>query len=530
MGVHLLKVSIVTFAVGQVLIFSMLTNAQVVITNLGKVKGQTTDRVTSFKGIPFAAPPVGDLRWRPPQPAVGWKGVRDATQYGHDCMQKPFPSDAAPLGTTPSEDCLVGNVWLPEHHTGKLPILIWIYGGGWVNGGSSPAVYDGSQFAKQGILFYSFNYRLGRFGFFAHPALTAESRDGMLGNYAFMDQIAAIKWIRENAQAFGGDPDNVTVFGESAGGWSVHMLMTSPLASGLFQRAMAQSGGGREIINATGLRQGLNGRPSAEQIGLAFAASKGLKGNDATALHKLRALPAQSVVDDLNMATMQAHASTFPGPMIDGNTVVGRFDDLYSDGKNQKVPMLAGANNMDIGFAFGNTPEELFAAFGSNAQAARKAYDPSGSDNIAALRIAIGADALMLEPARFSLRVLAAQGLPVWEYRFSYVATSMRSQWRGAPHATEIPYVFDTVKEKYGSELSEEGAQIAMQANAYWSNFAKTGNPNGQGLPAWPKYAPSSDILMNFTLSGPAAEPDPRKKQLDLTEARAQQRSEAAKH
>ena len=193
---------------------------------MGKGDENHGDRVKFFKGIPFAASPVGDLRWRPPQPAVGWKGVRDATQYGHDCMQKPFPSDAAPLGTTPSEDCLVGNVWLPEHHTGKLPILIWIYGGGWVNGGSSPAVYDGSQFAKQGILFYSFNYRLGRFGFFAHPALTAESRDGMLGNYAFMDQIAAIKWIRKNAQAFGADPENVTVFGESAGGWSVHMLMT----------------------------------------------------------------------------------------------------------------------------------------------------------------------------------------------------------------------------------------------------------------------------------------------------------------
>lgn len=221
---------------------------------------------------------------------------------------------------------------------------------------------------------------------------------------------------------------------------------------------MAQSGGGREIVNATGLREGLNGRPSAEQIGVAFAAGKGINGNDATALQKLRALPAESLVDDLNMATMQAHASTFPGPMIDGNTVVGRFDDLYSEGKNQKVPMLAGANNMDIGFAFGNTPEELFAAFGSNAQAARKAYDPSGSDNIAALSMAVGADALMLEPARFSLRVLAAQGLPVWEYRFSYVATSTRSQWRGAPHATEIPYVFDTVKEKYVSALRRRRA------------------------------------------------------------------------
>jgi para-nitrobenzyl esterase len=450
---------VVTFA-GHVLLLCTFAGAQVVTTDLGKIRGQTVDGVTSFKGIPFAAPPVGQLRWRPPQSAAGWKGARDATQYGHDCMQKPFPSDAAPLGTTPSEDCLVANVWLPEHRTGRLPILIWIYGGGWVNGGSSPAVYDGSQFAKQGILFYSFNYRVGRFGFFAHPALTAESKDGTLGNYAFMDQIAAIKWIRKNAAAFGGDPDNITVFGESAGGWSVNMLMTSPLTSGLFQRAMAQSGGGREIINATGLGDGLNGRPSAEQIGVAFAVSKGIDFSDASALQKLRALPAESLVDGLNMMTTQAQASTFAGPMIDGRIVVERFDEIYSQGKNHKVPMLAGANNMDIGFASGRTPEELFAPFGSNAETAQKIYDPSGSGNMGALRLQVGADALMLEPARFSLRALAAQGVPVWEYRFGYVATSMRSEWPGAPHATEIPFVLNTVKAKYGSALSPEDAQL----------------------------------------------------------------------
>ncbi|MFL6451141.1 MAG: carboxylesterase/lipase family protein [Bryobacteraceae bacterium] len=507
----------------------VLSSAQVVTTNLGKVKGQTADGVTSFKGIPFAAPPLGDLRWRPPQPATRWKHVRDATQYDHDCMQKPFPSDAAPLGTTPSEDCLVGNIWVPEHHTGKLPILIWIYGGGSVNGGSSPAVYDGSQFAKQGILFYSFNYRIGRFGFFAHPALTAESKDGMLGNYGFMDQIAAIKWIRRNAGAFGGDPENVTVFGESAGGWSVNVLMTSPLAAGLFQRAMVESGGGRVIINATGLHEGLNGRPSAEHIGAAFAETKGIKGDDANALAALRALPAEAIVSDLNMATMGAQNATFASQMIDRKIVIQELEKTYAEGKNQKLPMLAGANNQDIGFATGKTPEELFAVFGPNAEAARKAYDPSGSANIDALRIAVGADAVMLEPARFALRILASQGLPVWEYRFSYVASSMRSRWAGAPHATEIPFVFDTVKAKYGSSLSPEDEQIAKQANSYWGNFAKTGDPNGPGLPVWPKYQASSDTLMNFTLSGPKAEPDPRKKELDLTEQVAQQHTNSRK-
>ena len=170
----------------------------------GSIKGAVADGVLSFKGIPFAAPPQGDLRWRPPQPVVAWTGVRPATEYGHDCMQKPFGGDAAPLGTEPAEDCLVVNVWRPaEKGAAKLPVMVWIYGGGFVNGGSSPAVYDGSQFAKHGIVFVSFNYRLGRFGFFAHPALTAEGKGGPLGNYGFMDAIAAMKWVKNNVAAFG---------------------------------------------------------------------------------------------------------------------------------------------------------------------------------------------------------------------------------------------------------------------------------------------------------------------------------------
>ena len=172
----------------------------------------------SFKGIPFAAPPVGDLRWKPPQPVTPWTGVRPATAYGSDCMQLPFPGDAAPLGTPPAEDCLVVNVWRPADASTKLPVMVWIYGGGFVNGGSSPAVYDGSQFAKRGVVLVSFNYRVGRFGFFAHPALTKESPNGPLGNYAFLDQIAALKWVQKNIAAFGGDAGNVTIFGESAGG------------------------------------------------------------------------------------------------------------------------------------------------------------------------------------------------------------------------------------------------------------------------------------------------------------------------
>jgi para-nitrobenzyl esterase len=194
----------------------------------GQVRGVTRDGLMIFKGIPYAEPPVGPLRWRPPQPAKPWSGVRPAVDYGHDCMQLPFPGDAAPLRTTPSEDCLYLNVWAPAQHSKDLPVLVWIYGGGFVNGGSSPAVYSGAAFARQGIVFVSFNYRLGRFGFFAFPALAHE--DNLFGNYAFMDQIAALRWVRDNIAAFRGNPHAVTIFGESAGGMSVNFLLTSPRA------------------------------------------------------------------------------------------------------------------------------------------------------------------------------------------------------------------------------------------------------------------------------------------------------------
>src|SRR5580698_11643535 len=214
----------------------------------GKLKGASKDGVTSFKGVPFAAAPVGVFRWRPPQPVKPWSDVRKAAEYGPDCAQLPFPGDAAPLGVPPAEDCLYANVWAPDGSAGKkLPVMVWIYGGGFVNGGSSPSVYDGTQFAKRGIVFVSFNYRIGRFGFFAFPALTKENPNEPKGNYGYMDQIAALQWVRRNAAAFGGDPANVTIFGESAGGGSVLMLMTSPLSKGLFKRAVVESGGGRTL-------------------------------------------------------------------------------------------------------------------------------------------------------------------------------------------------------------------------------------------------------------------------------------------
>ncbi|MDR3719006.1 MAG: carboxylesterase family protein [Bryobacteraceae bacterium] len=489
----------------------------------GRLKGVVKDGVVSFKGIPYSAPPVGELRWRPPQPAKAWSGIRPASEYGADCMQKPFPGDAAPLGVTPAEDCLYVNVWIPAQAPARrLPVMVWIYGGGFVNGGSSPAVYDGSAFARRGVVFVSFNYRVGRFGFFAHPALTKENPSEPHGNYAYMDQIALLKWVQRNAAAFGGDPGNVTLFGESAGGMSVQSMMTSPLARGLFHKAIIESGGGRSggIMPPRYLdRAASNGTPSAETAGTAFAKSVKIEGGDAAALAALRKLPAEAVVAGLNMASMMT--PTYSGPMIDGKVIVEPSDAAFLAGRATKIPLMVGANSADIGFSMARNIDELFKPFGAASEAAKAAWDPEKTGNVREVGALLAADRMMVEPARFLARAAAASGQTAYEFRFSYVAESMRKQWKGAPHATEIPFVFDTVEARYGKALAPADKSIAQAANAYWVNFAKTGNPNAAGLPDWPAHTAATGILMDFRAPAPLAYADPWKARLDLAESLA---------
>lgn len=506
---------------------AMPSDGPVVAVASGRLRGVDDGRVTSFKGIPFATPPVGELRWRAPQPAPVWDGVRVADRFKPDCAQLPFPGDAAPLGAAPAEDCLGLNVWRPSAAAkAPLPVLVWIYGGGFVNGGASPQVYDARAFAQRGLVFVSFNYRLGRFGFFAHPALSrdAAANGEPLGNYGLMDQLAALRWVRDNIAAFGGDPDNVTVFGESAGGGSVMQLLASPAAAGLFHRASVLSGGGRGALMGELRpidRPGASGRPSAEAVGLAFAARHRIHGDGADALAALRALPAEAVIDGLNMGTLGAAAATYVGgPVLDGRIVLGTPQQALERGDWHRMPLLVGATDADLGFDTSPSKDALFAAFGPLAERARRAYDPDGRAELAALRWQVGRDRMMIEPARYVARQATAQGLPAYAYRFSYVARSQRAASpQGAGHASELPFVFDTVQARYGDALTADDRATAEAANRYWANFARTGDPNGDGLPAWPVYDPAQDVLLDFTPNGPRARPDPWKARLDLIEA-----------
>ena len=492
----------------------------------GVLAGAVDNDVLSFKGIPFAAPPLGNLRWREPQPTAHWQGVRSATAYGHDCMQKPFPRDAATdLGTPPDEDCLVLNVWRPAAKISvKLPVMVWIYGGSFVNGGSSPPIYDGSQFARRGIVFVSFNYRLGRLGFFAFPALTKEQGGKPLGNYGFMDQIAALRWVKHNIAAFGGDPGNVTVFGESAGGFSVNVLLTSPAGRGLFNKAIIESGGGRHILGPRRVSEDLLNMPSGERLGINFAKSVGIAGKGAKALAALRALPANEIsdMDFMDVLKQVGEGATYAGPMQDGRIVIGEPEQVYLAGRAAKIPVMTGANSADLGVPSGKTMDELTVPFGPRQAQALAAYDPDKTGDVRVVGMRIAADKMMVEPARFVAAIMAAEGVTSYEYRFSYVAGPVRDQpWfkAGALHASEIPFVFDTVAAKYGKELTPQDEAVAQAANTYWANFAKSGDPNGPGLPRWGVYGANTDEIMDFAADGqPVLERDPWRTRLDLTE------------
>ena len=504
-------------------------NGTIVSIVSGKVKGITESGVSIFKGIPYAAAPVGEFRWRPPQPVKPWTETFDASNFCKNCGQAGFSAAGREkMSANSSEDCLALNIWQPANAKkgDKMPVMVWIHGGAFVFGSGASPENSGVSFAKQGVLLVSINYRLGRLGFFAHPALSKEFPNEPKGNYAYLDQIAALQWIQKNIEAFGGDPKNVTIFGESAGGVSVQSLITIPAAKGLFQKAIIESGGGRDGV--------LTGRPidkdgdknypiSAEQIGLNFAKKHGIEGSDADALAKLRALPAAEIVDggEENIGG-PGGTPIYSGPILDGKLVVETAESAYKAGRQNKVSIMIGSNSAEVpaGFVNARSKDEIYAQFASAKDEIQKAYDPDGTTDFAKMLAFINTDKVWAEPARMTARALERKNTPAYIYLFSYVSESNKQRMRfGAAHASEIPYVFNTLSNRDGSPVASKDLEVSNMMHTYWANFAKTGNPNGKDLPEWKAYNSKNEYLIEFNTDGTAnSKSDPKKDRLDAIE------------
>ena len=474
---------------------SVRANAQVVKTTAGEVRGVTAGGVSSWKGLPFAKPPLGELRWAPPQPAAPWKGVRAADVAGAACPQ-PDRGDGGGVGAPPKqdEDCLTLNVYAPAGAK-NLPVMVWIHGGAFRLGYSGAALYNGAELAKQGVVVVSLNYRLGLLGFFAHPQLTAAAKPGdPLGNYGLMDQLAALRWVQQDIAAFGGDPANVTAFGESAGGSSLIYLLANPQAKGLFAKAIVESGGG--LQRPVGMKEN-------EQRGVASAANIGLKA-DAT-LAEMRARPAT----DWIKAQGGLQGGLGFGPFVDGRLVTEAPWQAFRDKRAIDVPLLIGANSNEASVltTLGVPTAALAAAVGPRMAQVRDAYGKD-LDEAEFARRAMG-DLVFVAPSRW-IAAATASGAPSFLYYFPYVAAVRRASVPGANHGSEIPYVWQTWQETplLARAMTEQDRAMSAMMSACWVAFAKTGKPSCAPAPEWPAYAPATALRMEFGMEVKVTKPD----------------------
>ena len=466
-------------------------------TDLGTLRGVDAGGVTLFKGIPYAAPPVNALRWRAPRPAKPWKGVRDARDFGPICPQPARPRQAA---DPQSEDCLTLNVAAPADRRAKLPVIVAMHGGAFFVGSNQEVLERGvPAIVRRGVVLVAPNYRLGRLGFFAHPALTAEAHGQGTGNFWLMDQIAALQWVKRNVARFGGDPSNVTIMGCSAGGSSINSLVASPLARGLFAKASVHSGGG--LFNAS--------RPlaKAEEQGLAFAGRVGVSAVDAAGLARLRALPVDRILAG------DPGAPDY-GAIVDGRMLPAAIPILYNQGKVAHVPMIIGStsNEASVFGLMGFDKAQLEHRFGIDVEALKDAYSANGPIGEAEMLRQVQTD-FIFTSAAMAVTAMAARGAPAWSYHFDYVDSARRGSVPGASHCADWPYLFDGAQSGAVASPSAEDKAMATMMQAYLYNFVTRGDPNGSGLPAWPRTAPGT---IDPLVIGPktAVMPDFRRQQL----------------
>lgn len=462
----------------------------------GMVQGTLEDGLTVYRGIPFAAPPVGDQRWRAPRPAARWEGVRQAEKFGPRCVQGMGNPAAAGQGPATSEDCLYLNVWTPARSArDRIPVLVWIYGGGFNAGATSEPNYSGERLAQKGVVLVSIAYRVGQLGFLAHPDLSAETKNRVSGNYGMLDMIAGLEWVQRNIAAFGGDPGRVTIFGESAGGIAVSMLCASPLAKGLFHGAISQSGGSFGPPRPTTFPgENLKRLADAERSGDAYAKSAG-----ASSIQELRKLPADKL-------PAGGRGMGMAWPIIDGWVIPDDQYKLYEARRYNDTPILVGYNS-DEGASFSppKTPEEYVSAtkarYGPFAESLLKAY-PAGSTTVPKTARDLTRDAAFGWHTWIWARLQAKTGKSrAFYYYFDqhpeYPADSPRAGY-GTAHGADVPYVFQRLNIS-NPQVTKADVAISEAMATYWTNFAKRGDPNGEGLPAWPAFSDANPVVMHFS-------------------------------
>ncbi|HVW97157.1 MAG TPA: carboxylesterase family protein [Mucilaginibacter sp.] len=484
-----------------------LTN-QVTISN-GKLEGtfNTSTGVRSFKGIPYALPPVGELRWKAPQPPANWSGVLKADHFSHMPMQKRIFGDMIFRADTMSEDCLYLNVWTPAKTSSqKLPVLVYFYGGGFVAGDGSEARYDGESMARKGIVAVTINYRLGIFGFFSHPELTAESPNHASGNYGLLDQNAALKWVKANISAFGGDPDKITIAGESAGSIAVCAQMASPLSKPLIAGAIGESGA---MINPTLPAIPLS---EGEKNGVTFG-----EKNNATSLSALRAIPAAQLLDDASKPGIWRLAATIDGYFLPKSPVA-----IFEAGEQAHIPLLVGWNSAEIpyqAFTGGDMPtpenyaKKVKQQFPNDADEMLKLYPGASQDEVIRSATALASDRFIAYSTWKWADLQSKTGnKPVYRYLFSTprppevkpapANNKMPPAMVGASHASEIEFAMGNLPYDKVFAWTPDDFKVSSTMESYFANFIKTGNPNGKGLPKWEPNTKSSPVkYMNIDVN-----------------------------